>query len=332
MGELTAADELNDLIVTTATPSIDERTGRSTAAAAVAPTATRQVPVFLREVAEVRTRLAPPDNTVRLDGHRVLGLEIYKEARYNTIDAARSILEQLDLLRRSLPGYEIEVVLDQSRFIDAAVTEVQETGLIGVLLAVLVLFVFLRRFGVTLVISIAIPISVVATFNLMFFGDLSLNLMTLGGLALGAGMLVDNAIVVVENIFRKLEAGATPSAAAIEGTAEVGGAITSSTLTTIIVFLPIVYVHGAAGELFREQAWTVAFALLSSLFVAILVIPMLASRLLKGGVQAGGADRFRRYVRLLEGMLRHRGLVLLAGILLAAAALAVAGRAPTQDG
>ncbi|SVE58476.1 uncharacterized protein METZ01_LOCUS511330, partial [marine metagenome] len=219
--------------------------------------AVSRTPIYLRQVATVRHVLSAPENIVRLDGRRCIGLEIFKEARFNTIDASASAHQQLAALRRALPGYQIEVIQDQARFIEAAVSEVEKTGLVGIFLAVLVLYVFLRRVGVTAVISIAIPISIVATFNLMYFGDLSLNLMTLGGLALGAGMLIDNAIVVVENIFRYLEEGKSLSEAAVLGAGEVGGAITSSTLTTIVVFLPIVYLHGAAGELFREQAWTV---------------------------------------------------------------------------
>jgi hydrophobic/amphiphilic exporter-1 (mainly G- bacteria), HAE1 family len=153
--------------------------------------------------------------------------------------------------------------------------------LLGILLAVIILFLFLRRLGTTLIVSIAIPISIIATFNLMYFNDLTINIMTLGGLALGAGMLVDNAIVVLENIFRNHENGMNVKDAAVNGTAEVGGAITASTITTIVVFLPIVYLHGASGELFKDQAWTVAFSLLSSLFVAIFVIPALYHRIYK---------------------------------------------------
>ncbi|HCL28645.1 MAG TPA: AcrB/AcrD/AcrF family protein [Candidatus Latescibacteria bacterium] len=302
VGEFVSVDELGDLIVAQKTPALG---GGAPGSESVAD----RIPVYLREVAELRLVLSEADNVIRLDGRRCLGLEIYKEARFNTIDAATSIHEQLDLLRRELPGYRIEVVQDQARFIEAAVTEVEETGLIGILLAVLVLFLFLRRLGVTVVISLAIPISIVATFNLMYFGDLSLNLMTLGGLALGAGMLVDNAIIVVENIFRKLEDGATLTEAAIAGTGEVGGAITSSTLTTIVVFLPIVYLHGAAGELFREQAWTVAFSLLSSLFVALVVIPMLCSRLLRGKAPAHTVH-FPRYAALIQALLQRRLIVI----------------------
>ena len=312
VGEFTSADDLGDLIVAQKTPDV-------AAGAATASGASTRTPVYLREVAQVRTTLGEAESIVRLDGRRCIGLEIFKEARYNTIDAATSIHQQLEMLRQSLPGYGIEVVGDQARFVEAAVTEVEKAGLIGIFLAVLVLFVFLRRLGVTAVISIAIPISIVATFNLMYFADLSLNLMTLGGLALGAGMLVDNAIVVVENIFRRLEDGSSLAEAAVQGAGEVGGAITSSTLTTVVVFLPIVYLHGASGELFREQAWTVTFSLLSSLFVALVVIPMLCSRLL--GSESTARDRaihFPRYAGLLHGLLKRRGLVLLVGTALVA--------------
>jgi len=328
VGEFSSADELGDLIVAEKTPGIGS-TQVAAASAAAASGAARgvgptPVPLYLREVAEVRMTLSEAESLVRLDGRRCIGLEIYKEARYNTTDAATSIHQQLGVLRQALPGYGIEVIEDQSRFIEAAVTEVERAGLIGIVLAVLVLFAFLRRLGVTAVVSLAIPVSVVATFNLMYFNDLSLNLMTLGGLALGAGMLVDNAIVVVENIFRRLEDGDSPSDAAVRGAGEVGGAITSSTLTTVIVFLPIVYLHGASGELFREQAWTVAFSLLSSLFVALVVIPMLCSRLL--GRAAGTrsqAVHFPRYAGLLRRLLAHRGIVLLTAASLVAGTAAL---------
>ena len=336
VGEFSSAADLEGLVVTqisgeAAAPEAGQGSG-GPAEGAGAPAASgasepRAKPVFLRDVAEVRQVLSEPRSIVRLDGRRCLGLEIYREARHNTIDASRAVHGQLEVLRRSLPGYEIEVIQDQSRFIAAAVSEVEETGLVGVLLAVAVLFVFLRRLGVTAVISLAIPISVVATFNLMYFGELSLNLMTLGGLALGAGMLVDNAIVVVENVFRHMERGESPARAAVLGAGEVGGAITSATLTTIVVFLPIVYLQGAAGELFREQAWTVAFSLLSSLFVALVVIPMLCSRLLgRGGAPPAGRVPFPRYGALLGALLRRRVPVVLVAAALVAGTAAVLSR------
>lgn len=295
IGEFSELDDIENLIVTYKSPSGNDATSA-------------RIPVFLRDVADVTTGLNEAKNIVRYNGHTCLALELYKEAKFNTIDAAEAARKQIEELRQSLPGYELSVIQDQARFIRVAVTEVEESGLIGILLAVVILFVFLRRIGVTSVISIAIPISIIATFNLMYFNDLSLNIMTLGGLALGAGMLVDNAIVVMENIFRHLEQGATLEDAAINGTGEVGGAITSSTLTTIIVFLPIVYLQGAAGELFREQAWTVAFSLISSLFVALAVIPMLCSRLLKpgGSYFKQKTVTFPKYAGILKSVLDNR--------------------------
>jgi Cation/multidrug efflux pump len=191
--------------------------------------------------------------------------------------------------------------------------------LIGILLAVLILYVFLRRIGTTLVISVAIPISIIATFNLMYFGHLTLNIMTLGGLALGAGRLVDDAIVVLENITRMREEGVPFKEAVINGTGQVGGAITASTITTIVVFLPIVYLHGASGEMFKDQAWTVAFALLSSLVVAMLVIPMLVSTLFSDKKQKARIPaplQFKGYSKFLEKTIEKRNLVILLSIVL----------------
>ncbi len=265
----------------------------------------RWIPVFLRDAATIRFENKEPENIVHLDGRRCLALEIYKETRFNTVKAVDVVMKELEELRKALPGYELRVIRNQGEFITAAIGEVKQAALLGVLLAVAVLYLFLRRAGATLVIAAAIPISVVATFNLMYFGGLSLNLMTLGGLALGAGMLVDNAIVVVENITRRQEEGLNPRDAAVEGTAQVGGAITASTLTTIVVFLPIVYLHGIAGELFKDQALTVAFALLSSLAVAVFVIPMFSSRISALGSPSGGALHFSFYPDLLRRIIDH---------------------------
>jgi HAE1 family hydrophobic/amphiphilic exporter-1 len=275
VGVFQSIDDIANTIISYREPTTEEGTLQTVS------TAEDRVPIYLKEVAKVYYRNKDPRSIVRIDQKRCLGLAISKETKYNTVQAVNDVLKALEDIRKALPGYELTVIQNQGEFINTAINEVKQTALIGIVLAVIVLFVFLRRIGTTAIISIAIPISVIATFNLMFFNDLSLNIMTLGGLALGAGMLVDNAIVVMENIFRNLESGMNIKDASILGTAQVGGAITSSTLTTIIVFLPIVYLHGASGELFKDQAWTVAFSLLSSLFVAILVIPMLSSRFLK---------------------------------------------------
>ncbi len=288
------------------------------------PTNSR-APIYLKDVAETNFTNKAPKNIVRINGRRCIGLSIYKENRFNTVKAVEEITEELAIIEKALPGYQFEIISNQGIFIKNAVDEVQETALYGILLAVIVLFLFLRRFGTTLIISIAIPISIIATFTLMYFNGLTINIMTLGGLALGAGMLVDNAIVVLENIFRNHEAGADAKTAAIEGTAEVGGAITASTLTTIIVFLPVIYLQDAAGELFKDQAWTVAFSLLSSLFVAIFVIPMLYHRFYrKRQIPAQAASlQLNTYGRFLQGILKLRWLVILLAMLLVAGAVYV---------
>ncbi len=267
-----------------------------------------QVPVLLREVAKLKITDKEASSIVRVNQRRSLGMSIYKETKYNTVNAVNELTTALEGLKTSVPGYEFVVIQNQGRFIQGAIDEVKESGLYGALFAMLVLFLFLRRIGSTLVISIAIPVSIIATFNLMYFNGLTLNVMTLGGLALGAGMLVDNAIVVVEAIFRKREEGLGVVDAAIAGTAEVSGAITASTLTTIIVFLPIVYLQGPSGELFRDQAWTVAFSLVSSLAVAILVIPTLFARVFKNDktVLEVKPLSFTRYRSFLDKVLKYR--------------------------
>lgn len=283
-----------------------------------------KIPIFLKEVATVRFTNKEAQNIVRVNGQRCVGLSVYKETGANTVDAVESLLQSLETIKKSLPGYEFRIIQNQGRYIKTAIDEVRDTALIGILIAVVVLFLFLRRLKVTLIIAVAIPISIVATFNLMYFNNLTLNIMTLGGLALGAGMLVDNAIIVVENIFRNRELGLSVRQAAITGTAEVGGAIIASTLTTIVVFLPIVYLHGASGALFKDQAWTVAFSLLASLFVAILVIPMLFNFFYHKTpvVQESRAVKVTRYGKLLSGLLDRKGTILaLAGVLIAVTVL-----------
>jgi HAE1 family hydrophobic/amphiphilic exporter-1 len=231
--------------------------------------------------------------------------------RFNTVKVVEQINKQLTLIEQALPGYKFQVITNQGTFIKQAIDELKESALIGILLAIIVLFFFLRRIGTTLIVSLAIPISIVTTFNLMFFNGLTLNIMTLGGLALGAGMLVDNAIVVIESIFRNQEKGSTAKDASITGTSEVAGAVIASTLTTIVVFLPIVYLHGATGELFKDQAWTVTFSLLSSLFVAIFLIPMLYNFFSGKNktAQSSRSVQLPGYSKLLRGLLRHPWLV-----------------------
>ena len=280
---------------------------------------TEKVPVYLRDVATIKYENKDPQNIITLNGERCIGLSIYKEPKYNTVEAVRNLNNAFVSLAKALPGYEFKVVKDQGKYIDNAIKEVKNSGLIGIFLAMIVLYVFLRRIGTTMVVSVAIPISIIATFNLMYFNHLTLNIMTLGGLALGAGRLVDDAIVVLENITRNRDEGMSLREAAIVGTGQVGGAITASTITTIVVFLPIVYLRGASGEMFKDQAWTVAFALISSLFVAMLVIPMLVSTLFgekKGrNVQLSSPMQFRWYPKFLSKIIEKRLIVIILSIL-----------------
>ena len=256
--------------------------GSSSSSESTSSAGKTKAPVYLKDVASVSIRNKEPENLARYNGERCLGISIYKENKYNTVNAVENLLAKMDEFRKSLPGYDFHIISNQGEFIGSSINEVKDSALMGIILAVIILYLFLRRVNMTLIVSLSIPISIIATFNLMYFNGLSINIMTLGGLALGAGMLVDNAIVVMENIFRNMEENNLPPAdAAVRGTSEVAGAITASTLTTIVVFLPIVYLQGAAGELFKEQAWTVSFSLLSSLFVSILFIPMLASKFMR---------------------------------------------------
>lgn len=277
-----------------------------------------KAPIYLREVAKISFANKEPENIVRMNGARCLGLSIYKETRFNTVKAVEDVTKALADMEKALPGYHLKVVSNQGTFINNAIKEVKDTALMGILLAVIVLFVFLRRIGTTLIVSLAMPISIIATFNLMYFNDLSLNIMTLGGLALGAGMLVDNAIVVMENIFRLRESGMSVKDAAIEGTSQVSGAITSSTLTTIVVFLPIVYLHGASGELFRDQAWTITFSLLSSLVVATLLIPMMYNYFYKNSKKpvAQKSVKIQGYGSFLGSILKYKWAVIISTLVL----------------
>lgn len=277
-----------------------------------------KAPVFLKEVATVQFMNARPANIVRINGKRSIGLSIYKEMRFNTVKVVDEVTDRLAVIEDALPGYHFQVISNQGTFIKSAIGEVKSSAVLGIVLAVIVLFVFLRRMGTTLIVSLSIPISIVATFNLMFFNGLTLNIMTLGGLALGAGMLVDNAIVVIESIFRNQEKGVSVREAVITGTAEVANAVIASTLTTIVVFLPIVYLHGASGELFKDQAWTVTFSLVSSLFVAILVIPMLYTQLSgkKVKMEEVKSIRITGYSKLLRRLVRRRWWVIGMAVLL----------------
>lgn len=234
--------------------------------------------IYMKDVAEVVQSYKEREAITRLNGAEAVEIAIYKEGDANTVTVAGQVHERMDIIRNKLPnGMKLEKVYDQSIFISSAVDEVKNAGIIGGILAVIVLYLFLRNFWTTVIISVSIPVSVIATFNLMYGNSISLNIMSLGGIVLGIGMLVDNSIVVLENIARHKEQGKGLVESAREGAGEVGMAVIASTLTTIAVFFPLVFVDGIAGQLFRDQALTVTFSLLASLVVAITLIPMMSS-------------------------------------------------------
>ena len=244
--------------------------------------------VRLSDVAVVGRAAKDREVIARLDGAEAVEISIYKEGDANTVSAARAVKRRIDRLPLP-PPMKLVMVADQSRFIQNAVNDVTQAAWMGGLLAVFVLFAFLRRLGATLVVALSIPVSVFATFIIMYRSGLSLNLMSLGGLALAVGMLVDNSIVVLESVFRRREEGDDRRTAAGRGAATVAMAVAASTLTTVAVFFPLVFVEGLAGQLFRDQALTISFSLLASLAVALTLVPTLAA--MGGGPAEAARDR-----------------------------------------
>lgn len=238
------------------------------------------VPVHVADLAEVALADADIKHLVRVDGIEGVGLSVYKEAGANTVTVSRTVREALAGLDADLPGLEVRVIADEAALVEDAIADVESAALIGIALAIAVLFLFLRSPAPILIVSLSVPVSLLATVFSLGFAGHSLNLMTLGGLALGAGMLMDNAIVVMESIFRRRAAGDPPLQAAARGTGLVAGAITSSTLTTCIVFLPVVFIEGMAARLVSGLSYTVVFSLMASLVVAVFLIPALAAWLL----------------------------------------------------
>jgi len=262
--------------------------------------------VLLRDVSEVEDGYADRETIARYDGRESVGLLIYKGAGANTVQVAERVEEVLGQLREEYPEIDLAIATSQAGFIRDAITNVVQALALGGVLAFLVLFLFLHDARYPVAISLSIPISVILTFALLYLFGVSLNIMSLGGLALGVGMLVDNSIVVLENIFRHRERGVSAAAAAALGAHEVQAAITASTLTTIAVFGPIIYVKGVAGELFKDLSIAVAVSLLASLLVALTLLPMIAARIGTPDKKRGLAeDEARRIVPRIGGFARE---------------------------
>lgn len=279
--------------------------------------------IRIRDVADVKQQKQDERMITRTNELPSVLLSVLQESDANTANVSKGFQKELKVLLKKdqFKDIEADVLFDQGDYIRMAISNIASSLVIGGALAMLVLFLFLRNIKSPLIIGIAIPYSVIVTFVLMFFADFALNIMTLGALALGIGMLVDNAIVVIENIYRHLSMGKDPKMAAREGAKEVAGAITASTLTTVAVFLPVVFISGLLGQLFKEFAFTISFSLFASLFVALTVIPLFASRWLK--VPPGNYEARRRRSKSLNSLdravrwsLRHRFFVLFTSLLL----------------
>ena len=234
--------------------------------------------IRLKDVAQIQDSIKERQGLTRLNQKESIGILVRKESGANTVKVTRDAHIVLEEIKKENAGIDLLIVSEQAKYIEEAISSVIRSIIVGGILAFFILFIFLQDLKTPIIISVVIPISIIATFNLLYFRGITLNIMSLGGLALGVGMLVDNSIVVSESIFRHKNLGVNLLEAAYIGTKEVGMAVTASTLTTISVFLPVIYVHGIAGQLFKDQALTVTFALLSSLIVSLTLLPMLASR------------------------------------------------------
>ncbi|MGD6964803.1 efflux RND transporter permease subunit [Rossellomorea vietnamensis] len=274
--------------------------------------------IALEDVANVEQRAQESNTITRADRQDAVLLSVLQESDANTADVSTAFQEKLNQLldQERYQNIEDDILFDQGDYIKDAIGNIATSLILGGAFAMLVLFLFLKNIKSPLIIGVAIPYSVIVTFVLMYFADFALNIMTLGALALGIGMLVDNAIVVIENIYRHLSMGKDSKQAARDGAKEVASAITASTLTTVAVFLPVVFISGLIGQLFTEFALTISFSLFASLAVALTVIPMLASRMLK--TPKGNHEAIRRrsksmnsFERSIHWSLKHRWAVLL---------------------
>jgi HAE1 family hydrophobic/amphiphilic exporter-1 len=251
--------------------------------------------IKLEDIAEIEDTFKEATTIMTTGGKDSIDLSVRKESTANSVQVARRINAELERIKRDYGNIEIKTIVDTSVFIQKTIDNVTEMAVMGGLLAIAVLYMFLRNFRTTLIIGVAIPISVIATFTLIYFNGLTLNMVSLGGLALGVGMLVDNSIVVLENIFRYRQEGHDRIDAADKGSSEISMAVVASTLTTVAVFVPVVFVEGIAAEMFREMALTVSFSLLASLVVSLTLVPMLSSKYLR--VSANGEKTVRvKYV------------------------------------
>ncbi len=263
-------------------------------------------PIRVGDVAEVVDGYEDVGRLVEVDGRPMIRLGIRKQSGANTVAVAEAARKIVDQINRERSDINLLMIIDQSDFIQSAISNVKQATFFGGLLAIFVLYLFLRNGSTTFIIALSIPISIVATFGVLYFSHVSLNMMSFGGLALGIGLIVDNSIVVLENIVRIRQQGRSLRESSLIGTKQVTGAIIASTLTTAVIFLPVIFMKTISGMLFQELALVVVFALLCSLFVALTLVPMLGSRYLtvdgNGQSKAQQKSRFVRWTDRLEGI------------------------------
>ena len=286
-------------------------------------------PIRLGEIASVEDTTARVTRIIRINGQPGIYVAVSKQSGTNTVQVARNVLREIEQVNVDVPQIQLMPITNTATYIERSIANVGTSAMYGGLLAIMILFFFLRHLPSTFVIATAIPISIIAAFSLMYFNGFTLNIVSLGGLALGIGMMVDSAIVVLENITRLRESGYDAFTAAVDGSEEVTAAIIAGTLTTLAVFLPLIFVRGMVGVMFKQLAYVVSFALLCALFVALTLVPMLAAHLHQPGAEQNGKRHriyraseklFRQvengYSHLLDVALNHRFLVILGAVLL----------------
>ncbi|MYL34256.1 MMPL family transporter [Pontibacillus yanchengensis] len=287
----------------------------------------------LQDVAAVKDTFKEVTTISKVNGDPSVVLSVLKKSDGNTVQVANNMYDAMDEMKEDLPeGVNMNVVFDTSTFIKQSIQSVVQNIILGGVFSILILLLFLKSVRATIVIGISIPIAIISTFTLMYFTDNTLNVLTMGGLALGIGMMVDSSIVILENIVSYRQQGYSLKEAAKIGASELAPAVIASTTTTLVVFLPIVFVQGIASELFTPLALTVSFSLIASLIVSITLIPMLSSKLLTKAMQDNGRrywfDRFMNkvndaYRSMLRWTLKHRLLTLLSTIVIVAASFAI---------
>ncbi len=297
-------------------------------------------PIRIRDVGTAELGAEDERKLVRYNGKPAIGLGVVKQSKANTIDVARAVRGEVERLRPRLPtGVEMTVAFDSSRFIEESIDEVKSTLWQAGVLVVLVIFIFLRTLRGTLIPAIAIPVSLIGTFSLLYFLGYTINIITLLGLTLSIGLVVDDAIVVLENIYRRIEGGENPMKASYEGMNEIGFAVVATTVALVAVFVPLAFLTGATGRLFKEFGVTLASAVIISTFVALTLSPMLCSRILKKSKRHGGVYTFLErgfdrlagaYARILQSAVHHRGRVIVLALAWVGVAALLFGLLPKE--